>query len=84
MWHPQQVAQDLPDGGLQLIIPYADERELLMDILRHGHHMKVLAPAALRTAVAAEARRMAQRHVAPAFCQTASISGEQSNGNDEG
>ena len=60
IWHPQQVMQDLPDGGLRLTLPYADERELLMDILRHGHHVEVLAPASLRRSIAVEVRRMAQ------------------------
>ena len=59
IWHPQQVMHDLPDGGLRLTLPYADERELLMDILRHGHHVEVLAPASLRQSVAAEVQRMA-------------------------
>ena len=52
-------AQTLADGGLRLRLPYADERELLMDILRHGAQVVVEAPASLRRAVAREATAMA-------------------------
>lgn len=73
--HPQQTVLDLPDGGLQLTVPYADEREPLMDILRHGHHVEVLAPAALRAAVTAEIGQMAQRYAAPTPCPTGTMTG---------
>ncbi len=58
-WHPRQQSEHLADGGYRLRVPYADERELLMDILRHGHHVVVEAPRALREAVATEASRTA-------------------------
>lgn len=61
-WHRDQVAELLPDGGYRLTVPYADERELLMDILRHGSHIVVEAPAALKKLVAAEAQRIAARY----------------------
>ena len=50
-WHPQQVGQFLTDGSYELRIPYRDDRELLMDILRHGAHVAVMAPETLRHAV---------------------------------
>lgn len=50
-WHPQQAGQYLTDGSYELQIPYRDDRELLMDILRHGPEVTVVAPAALRTAI---------------------------------
>lgn len=50
-WHPQQQSQVLPDGRLQLQIPYGDPRELLMDILKYGPDVEVLAPPELREAV---------------------------------
>ena len=34
-----------------LEIPYSDDRELLMDILRHGADVEVLEPAELRKRV---------------------------------
>ena len=50
-WHPAQRGEFLPDGRYQLDIPYADPRELLMDILKHGDDVEVLAPPELRTLV---------------------------------
>jgi len=57
-WHPGQQAEALPDGGLRLRVPYADPRELVMDILRHGRHVEVEAPTALRRALADETRAL--------------------------
>lgn len=48
-WHPDQRATYDADGSYLLEVPYADDRELLMDILRHGNEVEVMAPAALRT-----------------------------------
>ena len=50
-WHPQQRACFLEDGRYQLEIPYSDSRELLMDILKHGDEVEVIAPPDLRTLV---------------------------------
>lgn len=50
-WHPSQVGQYLTDGRYELRIPYRDERELVMDILRHGAEVEVVAPAELRAEV---------------------------------
>ncbi len=46
-WHPRQEGQLLPDGRYELRIPYTLSRELVMDILRHGPHVRVLEPDAL-------------------------------------
>lgn len=46
-WHPRQKGSWLEGGQWKLEIPYADDRELLMDILKHGPHCKVLGPTAL-------------------------------------
>lgn len=50
-WHPEQRRTILQDGGLELRVPYNDPTELLMDILKHGSNIEVLAPTALRDAV---------------------------------
>lgn len=50
-WHPAQRQALQPDGALRLELPYADETELAMDILRHGPQVKVLAPDSLARAV---------------------------------
>jgi predicted DNA-binding transcriptional regulator YafY len=60
-WHAQQRGRDLPDGRYELTVPYADSRELEMDILRHAENVEVTAPAELRKQVArrlAAARRL--------------------------
>ncbi|MBV8805101.1 MAG: YafY family transcriptional regulator [Sinobacteraceae bacterium] len=53
-WHPQQESAYLPDGIYELRIPYSDPRELIMDILRHGAHVKVVGPEPLRKEVSAQ------------------------------
>ncbi len=46
-WHPNQESEYLPDGYFQLRVPYSDEREILMDIMRYGQDVKVISPAGL-------------------------------------
>lgn len=53
-WHPDQVGKFDADGHYILKIPYADPTELLMDILRQGHHVEVLEPAEFRREVQKE------------------------------
>ena len=50
-WHPQQQGRILDDGGYELHIPYADPRELVMDVLKHGEEVEVIEPLELRCAV---------------------------------
>lgn len=65
-WHPDQQGSELADGGYVLRVPYVDDTELVMDILRQGEQVEVLAPAALRRAVQlrlhAAARQYADDH----------------------
>ncbi|MDY0071957.1 MAG: WYL domain-containing protein [Thauera sp.] len=63
-WHPEQQSEVLPDGSYCLRLPYADERELVMDILRHGRHVEVVAPESLRRAVAGEVAAMSGMYCA--------------------
>lgn len=60
IWHPEQKSQRLGDGRYELVIPYADERELLGDILRFGADVEVIGPPRLREQVQAEARKLSQ------------------------
>ena len=53
-WHAKQQTTLHDDGSLTLRLPYSDATELVMDILRHGEQVKVLAPAALVKQVAAQ------------------------------
>lgn len=64
-WHPQQQGTWLEDGGYELRLPYADDRELMMDVLKHGGDCQVLAPPALRDRVQAELQRALQVYLAP-------------------
>ena len=50
-WHSRQQGVFSEDGSYTLTIPYADETELVMDIMRHGADVEVLAPDSLRRAV---------------------------------
>jgi proteasome accessory factor C len=56
-WHPQQSGQFLTDDRYELRVPYRDARELVMDILRHGAHVEVVAPESLREEMAAQLQR---------------------------
>ncbi len=47
-WHPDQTTSWLPDGSYVLEVPYSNDQELTMDIMRYGPDVEVLAPHALR------------------------------------
>ena len=61
-WHPKQRGILEPDGSYTLELPYADDRELLMDILKFGAEVEVLGPAALKKRVKEEIGRMAGQY----------------------
>ena len=51
-WHPQQAGEWLSKGReYQLTIPYNNPNELMMDILKYGNNVEVIAPSKLRNAV---------------------------------
>lgn len=54
-WHPKQKSR-YEDGYYILEIPYSDDRELLMDILKYGPDIAVTAPASLRRKVREQLR----------------------------
>jgi predicted DNA-binding transcriptional regulator YafY len=56
-WHPKQDGQLQLDGTYLLKFPYSREPELVMDILKYGADVEVLAPESLREAVAEALRR---------------------------
>jgi proteasome accessory factor C len=60
-WHPEQTGQFATDGRYELRIPYRDSRELVMDILRHGGDVEVVAPEGLR----GEVKRALEQALAP-------------------
>lgn len=50
-WHPLQQGRWLADGCYELRLPYSDERELVMEILRYGPDVLVVSPAELQQEV---------------------------------
>ncbi len=47
-WHPEQRVNHLLDGSYQLEVPYSDQTELLMDILKYGDDVEIISPDDLR------------------------------------
>ncbi|MGB9606476.1 MAG: WYL domain-containing protein, partial [Bryobacteraceae bacterium] len=56
-WHAQQSGRFLDDGSYLLELPYSEDRELLMDLLRYGPDAEVLEPPELRQKIRAALRR---------------------------
>ena len=61
-WHPDQRSHVAADGRYVLEVPYSDHRELMMDILKYGAEVEVLAPASLRQSAQAELARALQNY----------------------
>lgn len=64
-WHPEQRSAVEADGSYVLEVPYAMDRELVMEILKYGADAEVLAPASLRERVAGALRQAAARYPRP-------------------
>ena len=58
-WHSKQRGRYEADGGYILEVPFGDDRELVMDILKYGPECRVLGPEALAGKVAGLAKRTA-------------------------
>lgn len=63
-WHPQQQGEWLADGAFQLQIPYADHRELMMDIMRHLPEVEVIAPNELKQEMIRHLQSALKTHIA--------------------
>ncbi len=61
-WHSKQKTSTAKDGSYVLEIPYSDDRELVMDILKYGPEVEVLEPAALRRRVAEQLKEAAKKY----------------------
>ena len=59
-WHPKQRGYYDQHGYYLLEFPYSDERELVMDILKYGPDVEVLAPPGLRGAIEVAVRQTAK------------------------
>ncbi len=51
-WHPQQKHRWHDDGSYELMLPYRDDRELIMEICKYATDVEVLEPLELRQKVA--------------------------------
>ena len=61
-WHPDQVATFDQQGNYILEFGYNQDPELIMEIMKHGSHVEVLAPAALRTKIKNEIKKALDRY----------------------
>lgn len=61
-WHPRQKARFDEAGRYLLELPYSNPTELVMDVLRHGAGVEVLAPEALRQRVKDELGKALARY----------------------
>ncbi|TCJ16501.1 YafY family transcriptional regulator [Parasulfuritortus cantonensis] len=61
-WHPDQEDRWLDDGRFERRLPYADARELVLDILKYGPDVEVVAPAELRAETARRLKAAAAQY----------------------
>jgi predicted DNA-binding transcriptional regulator YafY len=61
-WHPDQRVRVESDGSYVMEIPYAADRELLMEILKFGADVEVLEPKALRLQVSEALKQAARKY----------------------
>jgi predicted DNA-binding transcriptional regulator YafY len=61
-WHPKQRSRTEKDGSYVLEVPYAEDRELVMEVLKFGADVEVVAPPALRATVKAELEKAARKY----------------------
>lgn len=50
-WHREQLQTIEPSGHIRLTLPYADQRELLRDLMRFSGEVEVLSPPERRHSV---------------------------------
>ncbi len=61
-WHPRQKGKFDAEGSYLLEIPYTDDRELLMDILKHGAAVEALGPKTLRQRIKQELNSLNKKY----------------------
>ncbi len=61
-WHRDQQGRMLADGRYELRVPYSNPAELIMDILKFGPEVEVVAPVDLRDAVAQRLREALRQY----------------------
>lgn len=80
-WHPDQRGSWQTDGAWLLEVPYADDRELVLDILRHGAAVEVLDPPELRARVIEQLRAALDQYPGPASNDRLDHDRHHTNGN---
>lgn len=63
-WHASQTLLEKPDGAVEITLRLNNLTDISRRILACGRHVEVLAPAALREAIQAEARALLTRYSA--------------------
>jgi len=61
-WHPNQQDRWLEDGRFERSLPYADPRELILDILKYGPDVEVVEPPQLRKEIARRLKAAAAQY----------------------
>ena len=61
-WHPDQAGEYDEGGNYWLTIPYSQDTELIMDVLRHGADVEVMQPPLLRRKLEDQIRALAKRY----------------------
>lgn len=56
----EQKTRWLDDGGFEMQLPYVNETEIIMDVLRHGGQVRVIEPSSLAQAVRSQLRSALQ------------------------
>lgn len=64
-WHHDQESHYLEDGGYILEVPYSNDQELLMDLMRHSPEVEVIAPPELRKKLYATLIAAAEKNRSP-------------------
>lgn len=61
-WHPFQKSAWLDDATYRLEVPYVNETELMMDVLRHGDQVAVIAPPSLVAVIGSRLKSAALKY----------------------
>jgi len=64
-WHPEQRSEYDDEGYYLLRVPYSQDTELVMDILKHGPEVEVVAPPELRARVRHRIDAMRELYTTP-------------------
>ncbi len=64
LWHSQQKGEFLENGDYELRLPFGHSHELVLDIMKYGADVEVIAPEFLRKKVASKLQEAAARYAA--------------------